>query len=492
MDIKNLAGLVSLKTGKFADVKNPGSIGFKNDEAPTQAKDHFSSILAAEDSRNLPLSTEDSKTLLTAGDLTQQIALTVPVAVLYSAPSPLVLAGNASIASGDLVRGGGALNSVMMGRVGDVISTDLAGDIPPTALNKPDDQPFPLPAAALENRLAPLPHADLGFSSATVLMTEPSTLIKFEEAKPQLPMVSLAAIQVGDLPSGKKPDVNALTSLKGELLKGTSDVSNNLIKRLTVNLFSHEMIISTPSPQQSDGLVLAPKNISKPTVKSLNFEDEKIKFSLSSAKSTLDEAGRKNEALLDVLAQGEGRTKPVADESEIKPVNYTFQRETVAESILLKQSSSPSQAQVTESLQAAEKNNYWGVNGPQNIALTLGGVGDETVAVKILVSGLDTQVDIRTDDQSLRQMIEGSVQEMKEKLSTEGLTLSGLSVGATSQEQGRGHGAGHAMGRESQRREAPEDLSPQKSTQITGFKNTVSNTESRPTSVGGHKLSVFV
>jgi hypothetical protein len=71
-------------------------------------------------------------------------------------------------------------------------------------------------------------------------------------------------------------------------------------------------------------------------------------------------------------------------------------------------------------------------------------LGDESVAVKISLSGVDTRIDIRTDHLALRQMIEGTVQTMKDQLSTEGLTLSGLSVGTPGQDQGMGQSGGQA------------------------------------------------
>jgi len=454
MDIKSLTGLLNLRAGKLSDVKNRGTIGITTDEAATKAKDNFSTILAAEDSKSLPLSTEDSKSTLSAVDFPQQMVLPIPIALLCSDPLPLVLSGN---------------------------TNDVA-----------DGTLFSLPAEALEKRFYAEPHADLGISSVPDLMALPSSLIKSEEIKQLLPTNVMAPIQVDDLPTDTKDNANRTPALNGGPPTGISAAFTDVVKKLTVNFPSPALAISVSAPQQLDRLALAPKNLAKPTINIVNFKDEITLLNPPAAKSILDEAGRKNEALLDVLALGEGRAKPIGGESEIKPAIYTFQREAGAESTLLNQSSYPGQTDAAESSQITEKDNYWGGNGPQNITFTLGGTGDETVAVKILVSGLDTQVDIRTDDQALRQMIEGSVQEMKEKLSSEGLTLSELSVGASSKDQGMSQSAGHGTGRESQRRATPEVLTPQNPMQSSVLKNSVPSMESRLTPVGGQKLSVFV
>jgi flagellar hook-length control protein FliK len=146
----------------------------------------------------------------------------------------------------------------------------------------------------------------------------------------------------------------------------------------------------------------------------------------------------------------------------------------------------------SESTQVAEKANYWIANGTQNIALTLGGAGEEMVALKISISGQDTQIDVRTDHLALRQMIEGSVQDMKEKLSMQGLMLSDLSVGGVSQDQGVGQRAGQGMGKESQRREAFNAPTSSDSSQKTSLQIETSSQKSRPMSAVKQKLSVFV
>jgi hypothetical protein len=203
--------------------------------------------------------------------------------------------------------------------------------------------------------------------------------------------------------------------------------------------------------------------------------------------SPLDESGRKNEALLDILALGDGLLKQEGNSPAAKQIAYAFQREADNMVSPNSQNLSPSRPSSTESLQTSEKSSYLVASGMQNVALTLDGLGDESVAVKISLSGLDTRIDIRTDHLALRQMIECSVQAMKDQLSTEGLTLTGMSVGASGQEQGMGQGAE----KENQSRANSRFTSTEESAHSSVLKNQLQSPErpAHPESDG--RLSVF-
>jgi flagellar hook-length control protein FliK len=74
----------------------------------------------------------------------------------------------------------------------------------------------------------------------------------------------------------------------------------------------------------------------------------------------------------------------------------------------------------------------------QTAELTLDGFGDSPVEVSILVNGDQAQVDFRTDQTAVRQVIESATAQLKELLSNQGLQLTGVSVGS----YGKGGGNG--------------------------------------------------
>jgi hypothetical protein len=88
---------------------------------------------------------------------------------------------------------------------------------------------------------------------------------------------------------------------------------------------------------------------------------------------------------------------------------------------------------------------------------------------------------------ALRQMIEGTVQTMKEQLSTEGLTLSGLSVGTPGQDQSMGQSGGQA----SQSRPNPGLTTAEESGQSPVLKTLVTNHPRPVLPKGDGRLSVF-
>lgn len=82
----------------------------------------------------------------------------------------------------------------------------------------------------------------------------------------------------------------------------------------------------------------------------------------------------------------------------------------------------------------ADTVSYWVTQGVQNAQLKLDGFGGEPVEVSISLKGDEAQIDFRTDQPEIRQILEGAVSHLKELLTNEGLVLSGVSVGASGQE----------------------------------------------------------
>lgn len=82
----------------------------------------------------------------------------------------------------------------------------------------------------------------------------------------------------------------------------------------------------------------------------------------------------------------------------------------------------------------AEQVTYWVSQGIQNAQLKLEGFGSEPVEVSIRLKGQEAQIDFRTDQPEVRQMLEGALTQLKETLAKEGLVLAGVSVGTSGQE----------------------------------------------------------
>ena len=81
----------------------------------------------------------------------------------------------------------------------------------------------------------------------------------------------------------------------------------------------------------------------------------------------------------------------------------------------------------------AETVSYWATQGVQNAELTLDGLGNESVEVRISIDGDQTQVDFRTNQPEVRQALESASAQLKTMLSGEGLQLTGMSVGTSGQ-----------------------------------------------------------
>ena len=81
----------------------------------------------------------------------------------------------------------------------------------------------------------------------------------------------------------------------------------------------------------------------------------------------------------------------------------------------------------------AEKLNYWISRGVQNAELKLDAFGGGTVQVNIAMSGLDAQVEFRSDQPEARRLLTDAMPQLRDMLKNEGLSLSGGFVGTSAQ-----------------------------------------------------------
>lgn len=101
----------------------------------------------------------------------------------------------------------------------------------------------------------------------------------------------------------------------------------------------------------------------------------------------------------------------------------------------------------TQSFEAtvADTVSFWVKQGVQNAELKLDGLDGESIAVSISLNGDEAHIGFRTDKPETRQMLEGAVAHLKDLLTSEGLVLSGVSVGTSGQD---GAGAQDQSGRQ--------------------------------------------
>jgi flagellar hook-length control protein FliK len=109
----------------------------------------------------------------------------------------------------------------------------------------------------------------------------------------------------------------------------------------------------------------------------------------------------------------------------------------------------PASAVVPESA-VAETVSYWASHGVQTAELTLDGFGDAPVEVSILLNGDQAQIDFRTDQAGVRQVLENAAGQLKDLLSSQGLQLAGVSVGSS--------GAGGDAGGDRRQRQSAQQV----------------------------------
>ena len=88
--------------------------------------------------------------------------------------------------------------------------------------------------------------------------------------------------------------------------------------------------------------------------------------------------------------------------------------------------------------QAAEQVKYWISQDVQNAELKLDGLGDTPVEVSISMNGNEAHVAFRTDELQTHSLLEGAGAQLKDMLLREGVVLTGVSVGSSGTNDGKG------------------------------------------------------
>ena len=95
--------------------------------------------------------------------------------------------------------------------------------------------------------------------------------------------------------------------------------------------------------------------------------------------------------------------------------------------------------------QLADQLRHWASQGVRSAELTVG--TSEPVQVRIALDGNEAQVQFRAEHAATRDMLAGSVDQLRELLGAQGLVLSGVSVGAHGAHDGRGQPGSEADAR---------------------------------------------
>ncbi|MBC7683470.1 MAG: flagellar hook-length control protein FliK [Ferruginibacter sp.] len=79
----------------------------------------------------------------------------------------------------------------------------------------------------------------------------------------------------------------------------------------------------------------------------------------------------------------------------------------------------------------ADQVSYWISQGIQNAELTFNGADAQPVQVSISLSGNEAHVEFRTDQLETRDLLAGAASHLKDLLQSQGMVLSGVSVGSS-------------------------------------------------------------
>lgn len=94
--------------------------------------------------------------------------------------------------------------------------------------------------------------------------------------------------------------------------------------------------------------------------------------------------------------------------------------------------------------QLADQLRHWASQGVRSAELTVG--TSEPVQVRIALDGNEAQVQFRAEHAATRDMLAGTVDQLRDLLGAQGLVLSGVSVGAHGAHDGRGEAGTQAGG----------------------------------------------
>lgn len=157
------------------------------------------------------------------------------------------------------------------------------------------------------------------------------------------------------------------------------------------------------------------------------------------------EAGVKVMSLMAGMVQAEPVAGDRRGQDDVRGLGGAVQESWVAEPTDTLGQGAPSSGMEEKPVQETVR--YWmGADSKQQAELTIHDVGGGSVDVTIHMHGKETQVSFRSDEQQARDALQAASGQLKDMLSEEGLTLSGLSVGTSSTGQGDKHDARHGAG----------------------------------------------
>jgi Flagellar hook-length control protein FliK len=119
----------------------------------------------------------------------------------------------------------------------------------------------------------------------------------------------------------------------------------------------------------------------------------------------------------------------------------------------------PAEAATVTAEAVAEQVTYWVNQELQNAELTLDGAGHDPIEVSISLQGNEANVAFRSDQAATREILEGAVSHLKEMLAHHGLSLAGVSVGNSGQDDRHPNKDRHpAEGRKATVRFNPQEM----------------------------------
>lgn len=334
----------------------------------------------------------------------------------------------------------------------DALSVDVtATGVGAALLLQPFAAPAPAPAAAvlataMTELLVPTPVAQQPSGDAMPLPSMDLTSVSAKEVKEPL---LLAAEPIGlpgkTGPQAKMADSGAL--LKSPLASTTSDAPS-------VSAFSTQAAADL-AQQSPVSALLAHKSAFQAQTHGAIAQDLKEARGSAAVQSSVPAADAATVLLAGgqsdlVRPQGRFGAKSGSGQSGASGFESAFGQATAAthrsESVF---EVPPASAVVPESA-VAETVSYWASHGVQTAELTLDGFGDAPVEVSILLNGDQAQIDFRTDQAGVRQVLENAAGQLKDLLSSQGLQLAGVSVGSS--------GAGGDAGGDRRQRQSAQQV----------------------------------
>ena len=126
----------------------------------------------------------------------------------------------------------------------------------------------------------------------------------------------------------------------------------------------------------------------------------------------------------------------------------------------------------------ADQVSYWVAQGIQNAELTFDGADAQPVQVSISLSGNEAHVEFRTDQLETRDLLTGAAAHLKDLLQSQGMVLSGLSVGSS--------GAGGTNARERRTPSEGRKITARSAPEVVAVRSTA------PQGASGRAVDLFV